>query len=73
MGMGRSHEGCDGLSWERGVIAESPAPGDETKILESRHRPADVTLAPPGSRHAVVPFSIRLQGFLLVLNRRRVL
>jgi hypothetical protein len=54
MGMGRSHEGCEGLSWENGVITKAPTPGDETKVLESRHRPADVRLAPPvaGTQHA---------------------
>src|SRR5262249_30950264 len=66
MGMGRSHEGRIGLSGEGNIVAEASAPGDKTKIFESRHRPADIRLAPSvaGSRHAVPSFFESLTGIL---------
>ena len=66
MGVGRAHEGRIGLAGGRGIIGEAAAPGDEPLVLEARHRPADVRLAPPaaGIRHAFRShFAFRLQRF----------
>jgi hypothetical protein len=64
MGMGRSHEARIDLPGEGGIIAETAAPGDQTKVFESRHRPADIRLASPvaGFRHAGILFD-PLTGF----------
>ncbi len=58
MGVGRSHEARIDLPGEGGIVAETAAPGDQTKVFESRHRPADIRLAPPmaGFRHACSAF-----------------
>ena len=66
MGVGRAHEGRIGLAGSRGIVGKAPAAGDEPPVLEARHRPADVRLAPPaaGIRHAFLPrFAFPLTAF----------
>ena len=67
MGVGRAHEGRISVAGGRGIIGEAPAPGDEARVFEARHRPADVRLAPPaaGIRHGSFPdLRFRLQRFV---------
>jgi hypothetical protein len=61
MRVRRAHERGDRLSGHRNVVGIFPGPADEAKILEPRHRPADIGAA-FGPR-----FAIHTLGFSVVV------